>query len=38
LKREALEAAYVSVIPNLSAQGSWKKDNHLKAWLKNLSK
>jgi site-specific recombinase XerD len=38
LKREALEAAYVSVIPNLSAQGSWEKDNHLKTWLKNLSK
>lgn len=37
-KREALETAYVSVIPNLSIEGSWEKDSQLKTWLKNLSK
>ena len=37
-KREALEAAYVGVIPNLSIEGSWEKDSQLKTWLKNLSK
>jgi site-specific recombinase XerD len=38
LKREALEAAYVNVIPNLSIEGSWEKDDKLKSWLKNLTK
>jgi integrase/recombinase XerD len=37
-KREALEAAYVSVIPNLEAKGEWEKSSQLKDWLKNLSK
>lgn len=37
-KREALEAAYINVIPNLGNQGSWEKDSRLKTWLKNLSK
>ncbi|MDR0726294.1 MAG: site-specific integrase [Prevotellaceae bacterium] len=38
LKREALESAYVNVIPNLSSEGSWEKDAQLKTWLKNLAK
>jgi site-specific recombinase XerD len=38
LKREALEAAYVSVMPNLPSEGSWEKDAQLKTWLKNLAK
>ena len=37
-KREALEAAYINVIPNLGDEGSWEKDSQLKTWLKNLSK
>ena len=37
-KREALEAAYVNVIPNLGTEGAWEKDSHLKLWLKNLCK
>jgi len=37
-KREALEAAYINIIPNLGDQGSWEKDSRLKTWLKNLSK
>jgi len=37
-KREALEAAYINVIPNLGAEGAWEKSSQLKAWLKNLSK
>lgn len=37
-KREALEAAYINVIPNLGKEGSWEKDSHLKTWLKNLSR
>ena len=38
-KREALEAAYIEVIPQ--AEGtvrSWEKDSKLKAWLKGLGK
>lgn len=38
LKREALEAAYINVIPNLSNEGSWEKDSKLKQWLMNLNK
>lgn len=38
LKREALEAAYVNVIPNLSVEGSWEKDSQLKEWLMSLTK
>lgn len=37
-KREALEAAYIDVIPNTGEQGLWNKDSNLKIWLKNLSK
>lgn len=37
-KREALEAAYISVIPNMSTEGAWEKDSQLKVWLKNLSR
>ena len=37
-KREALEAAYINVIPNTGDQGLWNKDTGLKTWLKNLSK
>jgi site-specific recombinase XerD len=37
-KREALEAAYINVIPNTADLGSWEKDSHLKNWLKNLYK
>lgn len=35
-KREALEAAYIDVIPNTGEQGLWNKDSSLKTWLKNL--
>jgi site-specific recombinase XerC len=38
-KREALEAAYIEVIPQ--AEGtmrSWEKDSKLKSWLKGLGK
>jgi site-specific recombinase XerD len=38
LKREALEAAYVDIIPALSSIPSWEKDAQLKTWLKNLAK
>lgn len=38
-KREALEAAYINVIPNTGGdQGLWEKDSRLKNWLKNLTK
>jgi integrase/recombinase XerD len=37
-KREALEAAYVNIIPNIGVQGSWEKDSRLKTWLRSLSK
>lgn len=37
LKREALEAAYVDVIPNIPVC-SWEKDSQLKTWLKGLAK
>jgi len=36
-KREALEAAYINIIPNQVTEGSWEKDAKLKEWLKNLS-
>jgi site-specific recombinase XerD len=38
LKREALEAAYIDVIPNFPSKGSWEKDAQLKTWLKSLVK
>lgn len=37
-KREALEAAYMDVIPVSRDERSWEKDSELKAWLKNLCK
>ena len=37
-KREALEAAYINVIPNTGDQGLWEKDSSLKNWLRNLTK
>jgi site-specific recombinase XerD len=37
-KREALESAYVDIIPNDATGRSWEKDPQLKVWLKNLSK
>lgn len=37
-KREALESAYVNMIPNDITECSWEKDQELKIWLKNLSK
>jgi site-specific recombinase XerD len=37
-KREALENAYVNIIPNQALERSWEKDSQLKTWLKSLSK
>ncbi|MDB5154719.1 MAG: integrase [Mucilaginibacter sp.] len=37
-KRDALESAYIDIIPNAGSLGSWEKDPRLKVWLKNLSK
>jgi integrase/recombinase XerD len=37
-KREALEAAYINVIPNIGTEGVWEKSTQLKEWLKNLAK
>lgn len=37
-KREALQAAYINVLPNTDNPGVWEKDARLKTWLKNLSK
>lgn len=37
-KREALEAAYIDIIPVSNDGGSWEKDSRLKAWLKDLGK
>ena len=37
-KREALESAYVNMIPNDITECSCEKDQELKIWLKNLSK
>lgn len=33
-KREALESAYVNMIPNDITECSWEKDQELKIWLK----
>lgn len=38
LKREALEATYVNVIPDLPAGKSWGRDSKLMEWLMNLTK
>tara|TARA_R110002033_G_scaffold91473_3_gene141044 strand:+ start:2525 stop:3556 length:1032 start_codon:yes stop_codon:yes gene_type:complete len=37
-KREALEAAYVNIIPAQVNEGIWEKDSKLKEWLKNFTK
>jgi site-specific recombinase XerD len=37
-KREALEAAYIDIIPVSAGEGSWEKDSKLKVWLKGLGK
>lgn len=37
-KREALEAAYINIIPASAEEGSWEKDSQLKTWLKGLGK
>lgn len=37
-KREALEKAYVDVIPETDREKSWEKDGSLLAWLKGLDK
>lgn len=37
-KREALEAAYISIIPSKGNEGTWEKDSKLKLWLKNFAK
>lgn len=37
-KREALEKAYVDIIPINSGNGRWERGSDLKAWLKNFSK
>ena len=37
-KIEALESAYVNMIPNDITERSWEKDQELKIWLRNLSK
>jgi len=37
-KRQALEAAYVDVLPAIEERNSWEKDSELKIWLKSLSK
>ncbi|MHB1921750.1 MAG: site-specific integrase [Chitinophagaceae bacterium] len=38
LKREALEAVYINIIPVAADEGSWEKDSQLKLWLKGLGK
>ena len=37
-KREALEAAYVNIIPVQANEGIWEKDSKLRVWLKNFAK
>jgi len=38
-KREAIEAAYVDVMPQINeSMRSWEKDSKLKSWLKSLGK
>jgi site-specific recombinase XerD len=38
LKREALEAAYINILPANTSEGSWENDSQLKVWLKGLGK
>lgn len=37
-KRDALEAAYIDIIPNIEKNRSWEKDSELKEWLRNLGR
>ena len=37
-KREALEAAYVNIIPKQVEEGSWERNSQLRDWLKSLTK
>ena len=37
-KREALEAAYVNIIPAQVNEGIWERDSKLREWLKNFTK
>lgn len=37
-KREALEAAYINIIPVHANEGIWEKDSKLREWLKNFAK
>lgn len=37
-KREALEAAYVNIIPAQVNEAIWEKDSKLKEWLRNFNK
>lgn len=37
-KREALEAAYVNIIPAQVNEASWEKDSKLREWLRNFNK
>ncbi len=37
-KREALEAAYIKIIPSQVNEGIWERDSKLREWLKNFTK
>ncbi|MFA5738670.1 MAG: tyrosine-type recombinase/integrase [Bacteroidales bacterium] len=37
-KREALEAAYINIIPDHANEGIWEKDSKLREWLKNFAR
>ncbi|WP_142786169.1 tyrosine-type recombinase/integrase [Changchengzhania lutea] len=37
-KREALEAAYVNIIPDQVNEAIWEKDSKLREWLRNFNK
>lgn len=37
-KREALEAAYVKIVPAQVNEGIWERDSKLREWLKNFAK
>lgn len=37
-KREALEVAYINIIPAQVNEGIWEKDSKLREWLKNFTK
>ena len=37
-KREALEAAYINIIPAQVNEASWEKDSKLREWLKSFNK